>query len=372
MRDELDDVADAFREVARAQAVLAQRVGDYLDTLPASLYPYAADEIGPLLSISHRAAATLANNAEVLRERPATLNALLAGAIDQSKALLIAGLVMRLSASAAAIAEAELLEFALTHTYGETRAKGQKLVIKLDPEAAKARHEEKRKTRRVEKLPQEDAMCDVRLCLTAVEGVQVWDRVDRIARGLPGDGRTMDQKRADVAVDLLLGRDTGAPQGETRVNVTMPATTALGLDQTPAVLAGYGPLPAHLPRELAADGVWKRILTNPVDGTAVDVSARSYRPPAALRDLVWARYPTCTAVGCRQPAHRCDIDHCCPFDGTNTTADNLRPKCRHHHRMKTETTWSCRNLPDGWHEWTTPSGRNYRTGPEPVADPAPF
>ncbi|MCP3802620.1 HNH endonuclease [Allokutzneria sp. A3M-2-11 16] len=371
MRDELDDVEDAFRELTRKQATLTHRIGLFLDSQPPSFYPYAAEEVAALLSISRRAAATLVNNAELLLDRPALLDAMTTGALDQSKALLIAGLLLPLSPEKAAIAEKDLLAFAPKHTYGETRGRGQRLVIKLDPEAALAQHEEKRKTRRVEKLPQDDAMCDLRLCLTAVEGVTVWDRIDRIARALPKDGRTMDQKRADVAVDLLLGKATPAPQGAVKVQVTMPITALMGLNQDPGMLAGYGAIPAPLGRELAADGTWKRILTDPTTGIAQHIST-TYRPSAALRELIHARHPHCTAIGCRQPAHRCDIDHCCPFDGTNTTAENLRPKCRHHHRMKTHTPWHCDNLDNGQHVWTTPTGRVYPAEPEPIADPAPF
>ncbi|WP_083383718.1 HNH endonuclease signature motif containing protein [Allokutzneria albata] len=167
-----------------------------------------------------------------------------------------------------------------------------------------------------------------------------------------------------------MGKETPAPQGEVCVNLTMPITNILGLTTDPVMLTGYGPLPAPIVADVAASGIWKRILTDPVTGMAEHIT--TYRPTPAQRELINARYPTCTMVGCNQPAHRCDLDHCCPFDGTNTTVQNLRPKCRHHHRMKTHSNWSCENRPDGTHAWTTPSGKVIETELEPIAEPAPF
>ncbi|MFB9906423.1 HNH endonuclease signature motif containing protein [Allokutzneria oryzae] len=326
--------------------------------------------VGALLSISSRKASTLICHAETLASRPAVLAALEEGRIDQGKALLIVDQLEPLTAVQAEIVEAVLIEYARTHHYSRIRQRAQRLIAKVDPEAAARRHEEKKRTRRVEKLNLDDAMCALRFQFTAVQGALVWDRIDRIARGLD-DERTMDQRRADVAFDLLMGKETGAPQGEVKVLVTLPATTLMGMDQEPGMLAGYGPIPADVARDIAAGGTWKRILTDPVTGVAVDVGRTNYRPSAALADLVRARDVTCVAIGCRQPAHRCDLDHCEPFDGTNTIADDLGAKCRRHHVMKHHTRWKRTQLPGGIHIWTTPMGRTYVREPEPIADPAP-
>jgi hypothetical protein len=39
------------------------------------------------------------------------------------------------------------------------------------------------------------------------------------------------------------------------------------------------------------------------------------------------------------------------------------PKCRHDHRLKRQPRWTVDQLPDGTFRWTTPSGRDYTTGP---------
>ncbi|MFB9907675.1 HNH endonuclease signature motif containing protein [Allokutzneria oryzae] len=367
----LDAIEDAYRAVNRAHAVLARCLAELVVSTDFAEYPYLGDEVGALLSISSRKASTLINHAENLASRPAVLAALEEGRIDQGKALLIVDQLEPLTAVQAEIVEAVLIEYARTHHYSRIRQHAQRLIAKLDPEAAARRHEEKKRTRQVEKLNLDDAMCALRFQFTAVQGALVWDRIDRIAQGLGEDERTMDQRRADVAFDLLMGKETGAPQGEVKVLVTLPATTLMGMDQEPGMLAGYGPIPADVARDIAAGGTWKRILTDPVTGVAVDVGRTNYRPSAALADLVRARDVTCVAIGCRQPAHRCDLDHCEPFDGTNTIADDLGAKCRRHHAMKHHTRWKRTQLPGGIHIWTTPMGRTYVREPEPIADPTP-
>ncbi|WP_256564754.1 HNH endonuclease signature motif containing protein [Allokutzneria sp. A3M-2-11 16] len=328
-------------------------------------------EVGPRLAMSRRKADRMLSRGFELTERPAVLQAMAEGRIDEGKALLILDQISVLSEIHKAIVEEDLLAYAQTRTYTSVRRHAQTMIHKLDPDAALRRHKKATKERVVEKRDLDDGMSSLRFVVPALEGVLIYDRIDRIARALPKDDRTLDQKRADVAMDVLLGKDTGAPQGEVRVYLTMPVTSVIGMNDDPAMLHGYGPLPAEVARDVVAGGIWKRILTDPVTGMAEEVSD-VYRPTAKQRELIAARFPRCTAIGCQQPAHRCDLDHCCRYDGTNTTVKNLRPKCRHHHRMKHESTWRCENLPDGRHMWTTPSGDVYETELEPIAEPAPF
>src|SRR6266542_5750392 len=54
--------------------------------------------------------------------------------------------------------------------------------------------------------------------------------------------------------------------------LSMPATMLMGLTEHSAELAGYGPIPAQVARELAADGTWRRLLTDPATGHLLDYS----------------------------------------------------------------------------------------------------
>ncbi|MGZ9826158.1 HNH endonuclease [Tsukamurella ocularis] len=66
---------------------------------------------------------------------------------------------------------------------------------------------------------------------------------------------------------------------------------------------------------------------------------------------------------CTRPAARCEIDHSTEYDhhdpaaGGPTTADNLQPLCKAHHRLKTAGGWIDARLPDGRILWTSPTGR---------------
>jgi hypothetical protein len=150
----------------------------------------------------------------------------------------------------------------------------------------------------------------------------------------------------------------------------MPATMLMGLDEQAGVLAGYGPIPAGLARELAGDATWRRLLTDPLSGQLLDLGRHTYRPSAALAEFVRARDHRCLFPGCSRPADACDLDHRTPHPHGPTTAENLGCLCRHHHRLKHEGGWKL-EYRDGVYVWTAPTGMQYTTTPEPTAQPQP-
>lgn len=137
------------------------------------------------------------------------------------------------------------------------------------------------------------------------------------------------------------------------VRITILYTALLGADELPGDLAGYGPIPAAVARDLAAGGTWRRILTDPSTGRPLDYGTTRYRPPAHLAGLVITRDQTCQFPGCRVPAHRCDIVHAIPHDpenGTGSTSEiNLGPKCRRHHQVKQSPGGQSTNTPTAAH-----------------------
>jgi hypothetical protein len=197
----------------------------------------------------------------------------------------------------------------------------------------------------------------------ADKAVAIKLRVDKIARlaKMQFDDRTMDQRRADVVCDLLLGKPSNV---QVQLQVTVPATMLMGLDDQPGELAGYGPITADLARELAGDATWRRLLTDE-QGVLLEVGRSNYRPSAALRDFVRARDKTCVFPGCSMAAHRADIDHTTAFPEGPTSPGNLGVMCRAHHRLKQDRRWSVFQSSPGRFEWTTPSNRTHVR--EPVA-----
>jgi len=189
----------------------------------------------------------------------------------------------------------------------------------------------------------------------------------------PSPIRTLDQRRADALVDVC--RDTLAdptlPRRQGRrptIQATGGIRTLLGLRNDPGELAGYGPITAGHLREIAADGEWQRFLTAPDTGALIAIGTDKYRPGPALREFMIGASPTCDFPGCSIPARRCDGEHTLAHDdGGETDEDNVRPRCRRHHRCKTHAGWRVEILPDHRVQWTTPAGTRRILAPYQLA-----
>ena len=187
-----------------------------------------------------------------------------------------------------------------------------------------------------------------------------------------------DMRRADAFVFAIRAADAALKTSGSvvtkhnrrpTVNVTIDLPTALGLADNPGQLAGYGPIPAQVAREIAADGRWKRFITDPIKGTLLDYGRETYEPPQELQDFLIARDRTCRFPGCRQPAHLADLDHVIPWDeGGKTSADNLGALCRRHHNLKTHADWKLISHEDGACTWISPDGHQYFVPARPVLD----
>ena len=167
--------------------------------------------------------------------------------------------------------------------------------------------------------------------------------------------------------------------GKPLIQIVIAHSTLLGEDDQPAELVGYGPVPAALAREAAADGVWRRLVTDPLSGAVLDYGRTTYHPPAALADHVRVRDVYCRGPGCRRKAADAELDHTVAWaDGGTTSADNLGAMCKHDHLLKHHAGWRLTVHPDGRLTWTTPTGRrhttaphDYRPDPPPPSSPPP-
>ena len=126
-------------------------------------------------------------------------------------------------------------------------------------------------------------------------------------------------------------------------------------------IPGVGPVPvAHARRKLGDGPVGGAILSILVeDGRDVRTFARPGRKvTAALAHLLGARDATCSVTGCGR-ATRLEGDHAQPVaDGGDSTAENLRGLCRHHHRRKTDG-WVLTDHPDGTRTLEPPPGMTH-------------
>jgi len=305
---------------------------------------------------------------------PATFAAFRAGDIEEYTARRIVEATEVLSDEAIARVEAAIAAQAGEWNSQQLNYQLRKAVAHADPEAA-ARRAAMRVAARHMSSEQLDDAVGLLSFLGEIERVNLArDQVKAIAQQIKtaGDDRTLNQIRVDVGLDLLAGK--GFENAKVHVYLTLPATTALGVDSKPGYLAGYGWLPAQRALELAAqkDAVWQRILTDPLTGHAVDVGRRKYTPPAALRDHIRATYLMCTGPGCVRPAHSCDLDHVTPFPAGATDRYNVKPACRLHHLVKTHGGWRVDLSDNGLGlTWITKHGFRFTHEPEPIADPDP-
>ncbi|WP_454050811.1 DUF222 domain-containing protein [Cellulomonas sp. Marseille-Q8402] len=364
--------------------------------------------------------------------------ALADGRIDAGRARAIVRGVGEEPPAVAVAVQDRVLPGAPGRTSAQVRQDVERALVRVDGEHAADRHRDARRGRCVSRPKVLQAgMAGTWVVLPATTAVQVDAALDgaaRAARG-SGDGRTLDQLRADLLCDLVLGGSDAAPDvpptqrdgafelvdrvgsgtgspattpvapdatvvvpgprsPRTRVLVTVPLSTLIGLDDGPAELDGYGPVDAVQARALAMGGVWQRLVTDGPSGTVLDVGRTTYRPPTALAEHVRYRDRYCTAPGCAVPAARADLDHTVEFHPPpedaparplgSTSDTNLGPLCRHHHRLKTSGGFTLRQRTAGEFDWRAPTGHSFRvrpgtdqpvihlTGPVPPDDPPPF
>ncbi len=152
------------------------------------------------------------------------------------------------------------------------------------------------------------------------------------------------------------------------VTVTVGLSTLLGFDRERGLLGGadgqdYLDAETIRAAAMAAGSSWRRLVTDPLTGHAVELSTTAYRPGDRLTRAVWARDQECRVPGCTTPADRCDLDHDVDHDrGGPTDLSNVSAKHRRHHNHK--TSGRCRSLRDGdLITWTTGAGLTYTSRP---------
>ena len=332
-------------------------------------------EVRVALTWTRRRAETELSLALDLHERhPDVLAALDRGTIDVARARTIIRGTEHLDDDAARRVGTMVLEDAEYLTTGEINARVRALAAATDTEAASRRFANAHEQRRVVLDPTIDGTANVLgMDLSPADAAAATRRINHFARRArtEGDDRTPDQVKADVFIDLLLGRSlrakevrNGAPiSGAANLEIRVDLTTLIGLDDTGAELAGYGPVIAEIARDLASrdGGRWTYTVTDPLTGSPTASGPIRRRPSSEQRRSVRSRQPTCVFPGCRAPAVDCDVDHTRPWaSGGETSEANLAPLCRHDHRVKGEADWRYTCEADGSVTWQSPLGPTYR------------
>jgi hypothetical protein len=156
------------------------------------------------------------------------------------------------------------------------------------------------------------------------------------------------------------------------VVLTVPVLSLLGHDAGPAQLEGYGPIDIDTARRLAAKAPsFIRILTHPATGETLSVGRERYRPTTDMRLALQLADRTCRFPGCTRNATRCELDHTDDWaHGGTTEPTNLHHLCPKHHHLKHDTTgWTVHQSTARTLNWTSPTGRHYRTTPGTQPNP---
>jgi hypothetical protein len=351
------------RLVSHLQAARAADIAEVVSRSGDDFGDFAALEVGAALHLTRIAVQGEVTFAVDVTSRLPGVGALLeAGRIDQRRARVLADGTAHLPVDMARSIVAEVADRAPSLTTGQLRALLKRRCIAVDPADAAARLGHAVEQRRVVLDSTVDGSANLRLLdIPPDAAVAARDRIDDFARSLPDDGRTMDQRRADAAIDILCGR--GHPPRRGTVDLTVDLATLLGLAESPGDLAGWGPVVADVARQIAGkhvDGRWQASVIDD-DGDPCAVAVRR-RPTASQARQVRARNRTCVFPGCRRSARQSDIDHTRRHvDGGPTLERNLAPLCEFHHRAKDEGGWRYRRLPGGGYRWTSPHGHAYTT-----------
>jgi len=326
---------------------------------------------------------------------PATCDALATGQISSSHATLIAretadAIKRGVSPDILGVIEEKAINFSEFHTPSQVGRKLRTLFAQYSPEEFETAHEVARDTRSVRLYPESDGMSTLIALLPAEEAQTVYLAINAMIEyqdsNSKADSRTtelhasdelshitMEMKRADalaaIAADFLgrISKEYTPHRRPISLSLTMDLPTMLGLANNPAQLSGYGPIPASIARRLAADGKWKKFITDPGTGNLLDCGRESYIPSQPLVDFLTARDRICRFPGCSQPAHLGDIDHAKSWEsGGPTSIDNLGILCRRHHRLKTHGGWKLESNPDGSCTWSSPAGKKYFVPARPI------
>ncbi len=179
---------------------------------------FAADEIAAAFRLTWLSAAGEIEYAQaVARRLPVTFAALAAGKINPVHVKIIEDRTSILSDEDAAIADEVLAAAAQARTYGELRRIANRLVLRLDPEAARKRKEKARREARVRAFREESGNAGISgREMPSVEVLASMQHVEERARalrdaGVPG---SWEELKVRATLDLLQERDSRSAPGE--------------------------------------------------------------------------------------------------------------------------------------------------------------
>ncbi|MCC9195840.1 DUF222 domain-containing protein [Arthrobacter sp. zg-Y820] len=348
-------------------------------------------------------------------EMPHTLHALSLGVISEYRATLLVRETACLT-----LEDRQKIDERVAGNLTELEQLGDRQLISrikslsyaMDPHAVVNRTAHATSERFVSCRPAPDTMTYLTALLPVAQGVGVFAALTREADRLraAGDPRTKGQ----IMADTLVERTTGQARAEdvrVEVQLIMTDRTLLAGSAEPAVLAGYGVVPAQLARDLVRQGgsdrggrnsnasprkpgapdgttgnprgenrTWlRRLYTVPSTGALVGMDSKARLVPKGLARFIAVRDQICRMPWCGAPIRH--YDHIRPVhEGGPTSAENLQGLCEACNQAKEAPGWTSRSAPPGSHnrrhngrhtvETVTPTGHAYLSVAPPLPGPA--
>lgn len=389
----LDAARDQLRAERRAVAAKILEAGNFalarmtelghaFEDLIVDDWELVAAELGVELGISRGRACTLITQGRnLIKDLPAFAEVFATGAVD----LRVLRIILHRTAlitdpDIMAVIDAQLAKAAPSwNALSDDRIAElvDWMIIDVDPEAVR-RARQARQSRSIHVEPVGDGMVEIYGRVDAAKGAVFDQGLDALARTVcPDDPRTLDERRADAveplslgatALSCLCGNDSciaagnEVPRGHLVIHALAEQGTLSGESERPALLPGYGTIPAEQVREMLP-----RAQLRPMPEAADLGGERGYQPSRKLTDFVRCRDLTCRWPGCNVAVERCDIDHTVPWPYGSTHPSNTKLYCRIHHLIKTfhcgPGGWTDQQHADGTITFTAPNGRTYTTTP---------
>jgi hypothetical protein len=357
--DELDPDAVALCEVSRvwqafdrverlassAKILLARRV-DESGAWKRKGHRSAAEQLAAEAGTSVSSAQSLLETSRRVAAQPKTERALRAGKLSSAKAELVSK-----AADVAPDAEDELLALAQSSApLAKVREAALRAQATVDGDA---RHDRIRKERSARSYTDAEGAWNFHARGTVDDGgtfLSVFEPiVDQYFKAAHQSGRTepVEAYAFDALIELAkraAGEHDGAtpskaPQllGLVRVDHAALVRGQVAGDEV-CEIAGLGPVPAGVARDLLGDAVVKLVVTKGVDVANVTHLGRG--PTVAQKIAMWWRTPQCTSLDCTR-VQRIEFDHRTEWTKTHhTRIDDGDGLCSHCHDLKTYYGWA--------------------------------
>jgi hypothetical protein len=284
--------------------------------------------------------------ARQLEELPVTAAAVRAGRLSPDQAKEVAG-----AAIADRLAEHRLLDQAAKGSLDELRNECKRTRAAADPDP-EATHRRIHKARHVRTRTDTDGTWVMTVRGTPASGARIlaglrhrgdviFREAHRAGRREPGEAYLFDALE-ELCADPGAGADrTPLPKGASAKVIARVDWPALVRGRVVAgetcEIAGVGPVPVSIMRELCEDAFLAVVLTKGTDICSVTHLGRRHTA-LQVTALQW-RDPECTRLGCSNTV-RLEYDHREDWADTHVTKVDASDRlCKHDHRLKTEKGW---------------------------------